>query len=84
MSDVECYEQLRRRVLAGDVSGWRMGLAVVQHRGLAAWLRVRRSVAPAQAAAPTVGAPAPVAAPGGVGDQLVAVLAGMALGAVRG
>jgi hypothetical protein len=75
---VDGYEQLRRRVLDGDVAGWRMGLAIVQHRGLAAWLRVRRSVAPA--AAP-VAVSALAGGSGGVGDQLVAVLAGMALGA---
>jgi hypothetical protein len=78
------YEQLRRRVLDGDVSGWRMGLAVVQHRGLAAWLRVRRSVCPPPAGTAALGAPATVGGLGGIGDQLVAVLAGMALGVVRG
>jgi hypothetical protein len=76
--DVEEYEQLRGRVLAGDVSGRRMGLAVLQHRGVAAWLRVRRSVS--QDPPPASGIRiAPV--PGSVGDALVALLAGMALGA---
>lgn len=80
------YEQLRERVLAGDVAGWRLGLAVVQHRGVAAWLRVRRSAAGAggrsvaDEAIRDVSAPAPA----GVGGQLVAVLAGMALGAATG
>jgi hypothetical protein len=71
-------------VLDGDVSGWRMGVAVVQHRGLAAWLRVRRSVCPPPAGPAALGAPTAVGEPGGVGDRLVAVLAGMALGVVRG
>jgi hypothetical protein len=70
-------------VLDGDVSGWRMGLAVVQHRGLAAWLRVRRSVCPPAGPA-AISVPATAGRPGGIGDELVAVLAGMALSAVRG
>jgi hypothetical protein len=75
---------LRERVLAGDLTGWRMGLAVLQHRGVAAWLRVRRSVAGTgdRPAADAVGAVAQV--PAGAGGQLVAVLAGMALGAATG
>lgn len=60
-----------------------MGLAVVQHRGLAAWLRVRRSVCPPPAEA-ALGASATVGEADGIGDQLVTVLAGMALGVVRG
>lgn len=55
-----------------------MGLAVVQHRGVAAWLRVRRSVS-ADPPSPADTRLAPV--PGSVGDALVALLAGMALGA---
>jgi hypothetical protein len=70
------YEQLRRQVLAGDPGGWRLGMGVVQHRGVTAWLRAWHAL---PAAAPAPG-PAP-ARPGqaGTGDQLVAVLAGMAL-----
>jgi hypothetical protein len=62
-----------------------MGLAVLQHRGVAAWLRVRGSVAAGGgpvAGDPARGVSAPV--PAGVGGQLVAVLAGMALGATTG
>ena len=40
---VDGYEQLRRRALAGDADGWRLGLAVLQQRGVAAWLRVRQA-----------------------------------------
>jgi hypothetical protein len=80
---VDGYEQLRERVLAGDVASWRMGLAVVQHRGVAAWLRVRHSAGGRSAADEAIrdgSAQVPV----GVGGQLVAVLAGMALGAATG
>lgn len=73
---MDSYEQLRRRVLAGDVSGWRQGLAVVQHRGVAAWLRVRHSVRPADN---PPSRPATTSVTAGVADQLVAALAGMAL-----
>ena len=70
------YEQLRRRVLAGDPGGWRLGMGVVQHRGVPAWLRAWHTLPAA--------APVPCAAParpalGGTGDQLVAALATMAL-----
>ena len=70
------YERLRARALGGDVDGWRLGLGVLQQRGLAAWLRVR------QATVSTVSPPTPTrAAPsaGGVDGELVALLASMAL-----
>ena len=71
------YEQLRTRALSGDTEGWRLGLAVLQQRGLAAWLRVR------QATAPTVARPTPARAgspsAGGVDAELVGLLASMAL-----
>src|SRR5258705_1946425 len=43
---VDGYEQLRARALGGDTDGWRLGLGVVQQRGVAAWLRVRRAGMP--------------------------------------
>jgi hypothetical protein len=73
---VDSYEQLRRRVLAGDVSGWRLGMAVVQHRGVAAWLQVRHSMRPADNPPSRAAATSVVA---GIADQFVAALAGMAL-----
>jgi hypothetical protein len=78
--DVEDYEQLRERALRGEAGGWRLGLAVVEHRGVAAWLRVR--------AAAAVAAPVPAPARAGrpvltdAADELVCVLAAMALGAL--
>jgi hypothetical protein len=71
------YEQLRARALGGDVDGWRLGLAVLQQRGLAAWLRVR------QASVSTVSPPTPSKAgspiTGGMDGELVGLLASMAL-----
>jgi hypothetical protein len=74
---VDGYEQLRRRALAGDVDGWRLGLGVLQQRGVAAWLRVR------QAAVPKISPPTPARATSpitaGVDAQLVGLLASMVL-----
>lgn len=74
---VDGYEQLRARALGGDTDGWRLGLGVLQQRGVAAWLRVR------QAAMPTVSPPTPTRAgsrlAGGVDAELVGLLASMAL-----
>ena len=77
---VDGYEQLRARALCGDTDGWRLGLGVLQQRGVAAWLRVR------QAAVPTVARPTPARAgspsAGGVDAELVGLLASMALAVV--
>jgi hypothetical protein len=74
---VDGYEQLRARALAGQADGWRLGLAVLQQRGVAAWLRVRR------AAVPKISPPAPARATSpitaGVDAQLVGLLASMVL-----
>jgi hypothetical protein len=77
---VDGHEQLRARALTGDTDGWRLGLGVLQQRGVAAWLRVR------QAAAPTVSPPTPARpGAGGVDAELVGLLASMALAvATRG
>jgi hypothetical protein len=74
---VDGYEQLRRRALAGEADGWRLGLGVLQQRGVAAWLRVR------QTAVPKISPPAPATSPSplarGVDAELVGLLASMAL-----
>jgi hypothetical protein len=80
---VDGYERLRARALGGDTDGWRLGLGVVQQRGVAAWLRVR------QAAVSTVSPPTPSRAgsplAGGMDGELVGLLASMALAvAARG
>lgn len=78
--DVERYEQVRRQALGGDTSGWRLGLALLQHRGVAAWLRAWPSTAPGPGAPPS--RPALLQPVGG--DELVGVLATMALACVGG
>ena len=75
---VDGYEQLRRRALCGDVDGWRLGLAVLQQRGVAAWLRVRQTATAATLPLPM---PARAASAGGTGvdAELVGLLASMAM-----
>jgi hypothetical protein len=80
---VDGYEQLRARALTGDTDGWRLGLGVLQQRGVAAWLRVR------QASVVTVSPPTPARAgspiAGNADAELVGLLASMALAvATRG
>jgi hypothetical protein len=74
---VDGYEQLRVRALRGDVDGWRLGLAVLQQRGVAAWLRVRQA-ATATHPLPTPARSAPPVG-GGVDAELVGLLASMAM-----
>jgi hypothetical protein len=75
-SCVERYEQLRARVLAGEPDGFRLGLAMLERRGLAAWARAWRGTAPAPAVAP---ARATVIELPSDARQIVGVLATMAL-----
>lgn len=75
--DVERYESLRAQALGGEAAGWRHGLALLEGRGLAAWLRTSRGV--------PAGQPRQAGRPGGihsVGGDLVGVLASMALAVV--
>ena len=74
--DVERYELLRARALHGDASGWRLGLAVLERRGVVAWTRAWSTTTPV----PTATQPTPVA----VSDELVGALASMALACVSG
>ncbi len=77
-TDVERYEQLRAHALGGEPSGWRLGLALLQGRGTAAWLRAGRGIA-------VVPVPSGrrLSEPAG-GDELVRVLATMALAVAGG
>ncbi len=78
------YEQLRQRALSGDVDGWRLGLGVLQHRGVAAWLQVRKAATAAAVPPPTPTATLPPVATG-VDAELVGLLASMAVAvAARG
>lgn len=81
--DVSRYETLRERALHGEAEGWRLGLAVLAHRGVAAWLHAWHAAVPAAPAPTRPGpSPPPVAAGEPVdADELVGVLAGMALAA---
>lgn len=75
--DVERYETLRRKALDGEAAGWRLGLAVLVRQGVAAWLRVGQAIP----------APPPMRPPGDrptCGDELVGVLATMALACLDG
>ena len=73
----ERYEELRRRALGGQADGFALGLAVLERRGVVAWIRASRdiAVAPNRSAVSV-----PVAGCG----ELVALLAGMALSALGG
>jgi hypothetical protein len=79
---VDGYEQLRARALGGQPDGWRLGLGVLQQRGVAAWLRLRRATVP-KVSAPTPARTAPPVA-GGVEAELVRLLASMALAVATG
>jgi hypothetical protein len=74
---VDGYEQLRARALCGDTEGWRLGLSVLQQRGVAAWLRVRQAAVPKTSPPTPARAVSPLA--GGVEAELVGLLASMAL-----
>jgi hypothetical protein len=63
---------LRGCALGGEPSGWRLGLALLERRGVAAWARVWQATVPALPAPPAVQAPAG-------GDEIVGALATMAL-----
>jgi hypothetical protein len=73
--DLERYEALRAQALGGGPAGWRHGLALLQGRGMAAWLRAARSV-------PALSGPERPITSSGVDGELVGVLAAMALAVV--
>lgn len=78
-AEMERYEQLRAHALDGEPSGFRLGLAVLERRGVTAWTRAWGSTAAARPAlAPTAAAPTPVA----IDEELVGALASMALARV--
>ena len=83
---VDGYERLRERVLAGRPDSWRLGHGLLAGKGVAAWIAVATALAAGprvtRSADPAAGAAASPACTGGAvpgADQLVAVLAQMAL-----
>jgi hypothetical protein len=74
---VERYEELRRRVLGGQPDGFRLGLAVLQRQGLAAWLRAWDDLG-AVVTTPR-STPPEVSAGSAASDKVVAALASMTL-----
>jgi hypothetical protein len=74
--DVDRYEQLRERALAGAPGGSRLGLALLQHRGVTAWSRAWQATAPGPAVSATLATRAGASV---VEGEIVSVLASMAL-----
>lgn len=72
------YEQLRAKALAGDVDGWRLGAAVLNRRGLAAWIACWDHISCVRVPAAATSEPQPC------DSQLVDLLASMALACLRG
>ena len=79
VGDVERYEQLRSHALDGEPSGFRLGLALLERRGVAAWARAWQGTTaarePQRVAASVVELPA-------ASSELVGALASLALARV--
>jgi hypothetical protein len=71
--------------LAGGPDGWRLGLALLEHRGVAAWARAWHTTAPAADAPPArLAVEPPVESLAGAAGEIVGVLASMALACLAG
>jgi len=77
--DVQRYEQLRSHALDGEPSGFRLGLALLERRGVAGWARAWSTTARPEPAPRLQQPSATACAPVPVGDELVAALASLAL-----
>lgn len=75
---MERYEQLRLDALAGTGQGWRWGRGVLEGRGVAAWMATWTELE-TNVAVPSMPTPTVAAAGSPRSEQLVAVLAAMAL-----
>ena len=73
------YEALRAAALSGRSNG-QIGLAILIHRGLAAWLRAIKQDAPPAMPAPAVHSAAPATSP----TELTRVLAGIIVALTTG
>lgn len=76
---MERYEQLRSQALCGEPSEFRLGRALLERRGVAAWTHAWQSATPAPDGR---SAAAPVAALPAASGELVGALASMALARV--
>jgi hypothetical protein len=74
--DVDRYEQLRSQALAGAPGCSRLGLALLQLRGVSAWTRAWQTTAPGPAVSATLATGGGASAADG---EIVSVLASMAL-----
>ena len=79
VADVERYEQLRSQVLDGERSGFRLGSALLERRGVAAWARAWQGTTPVREPQRVAG---PVAELPAASTELVGALASMALARV--
>jgi hypothetical protein len=79
VGDVERYERLRACALSGEPDGYRLGLALLERRGVVGWSRAWQSV-PASPPPVRAAMEPPTAACG----ELVGVLASMALACLAG
>jgi hypothetical protein len=77
--DVQRYEQLRSHALDGEPSGFRLGLALLERRGVAAWARAWQGTTPACERQPVAASVVELPA---ASSELVGVLASMALARV--
>jgi hypothetical protein len=80
---VERYELLRREALAGGASGFRLGLALLERRGVTVWAR---TCPPPSASARTSSLPSsrPAVELPAAAEELVQALASLALARVAG
>jgi hypothetical protein len=75
---VDRYEELRHQALGGGGHGWRLGLAVLHRQGLVAWIHAWDDITPlGSASSPARVRPTEC-------NEVVAVLASMALAVVEG
>ena len=78
-ADVQRYEQLRAQALDGGPAGFRLGLLLLERRGVAAWTRACKDAAPTSEGQRTA---ASVAWLPSTSNDLVGALASMALARV--
>jgi hypothetical protein len=81
--DVERYELLRREALHGGASGFRLGLALLERRGVTAWIRTCPSPSASARTPSCRPSPSAVELPAAA-EELVQALASLALARVAG